>query len=437
MGISLYVFTCLLINLFFCNCQILEKINNTIYNRDIPKYQRKYDDPIKPGYPVILVPGFGGTRLEAKLNKPSTVHYICSKTTSDYFDIWLNLQQFTALAIDCFIDNMRMVFNNVTKKCENSPGVDIRTGEFGYDTSIVEWLDSVHFPQANYFATIADTLVSWGYRRNEDLRAAPFDWRLKPTEMDDFYLKFKVTIMRTSWFNNNRKVVLLGHSLGNIHINYFLHNFVDKEFRDRYIQSHIALAAPWGGSMQIVKLLVSGYNMEMYRILLAPSKLRPMQRTWGSSYLLFPKEPAWKKDEIFASSPKNNYTLNNINEFFEDLNYTEGYEQYIEAHKNTESLTNIPDVNTHCIHGVGISTPEIYGWSNTYYPDYPPDKVVNGDGDGTVNKKSLDICKMWSNKSDKVTVDEINNTNHVDILYHSQTKELLKKYLYKDLNNDN
>uniref|UniRef100_A0A0K0EFY7 Lecithin:cholesterol acyltransferase family protein n=1 Tax=Strongyloides stercoralis TaxID=6248 RepID=A0A0K0EFY7_STRER len=435
MGVYSYVFLYLLISSYFC-CYVTEKTKfNNIFSKDIPKYQRKYDDPVEPGYPVILVPGFGGSRLEAKLNKSSTIHFFCSKTTADYYDIWLNIQEFTIGTIDCFVDNMRMVFNNTTKKSDNSPGVDIKTGEFGYDTSTVEWLDSVHIPQANYFASIADALVSWGYKRGKTIRAAPFDWRLKPSEMDDFFIKLKLTIKRASWFNMGRKVVLLGHSLGNIHINYFLHNYVDKEFKDTFIQSHIALAAPWAGSMQIVKLLVSGYNMEFYRIFLAPSKLRIMQRTWGSSYLLYPKEPAWKKDEVFAASPKNNYTLNNIEEFFKDLNYTEGYEQYLAAQEKTERLMDTPDIQTHCINGIGIKTPEIYKWSELYYPDYPPNTVINGDGDGTVNKKSLDICKMWSKDSNKVTVDEIENTNHVDILYHSKTIELLKKYLYKDLKN--
>uniref|UniRef100_A0A0N5C576 1-O-acylceramide synthase n=1 Tax=Strongyloides papillosus TaxID=174720 RepID=A0A0N5C576_STREA len=429
----LCILICLLLNAYCCNGLIIDKQFGDIVNRTTPKYQRKYDDPVKPGYPVILVPGFGGSRLQAKLNnKPSVVHYFCDKTTKDYYDIWLDLRQFTIGFIDCFVDNMRMVCNNVTRKCESSPGVDIVTGEFGYDTDTVEWLDTFHFSQANYFASIADALVSWGYERGGSLRAAPFDWRLKPTEMDDFYLKLKKTIMRTSWNNNDNKVILLGHSLGNVHINYFLRNFVNEEFRERYIKSHIALAAPWAGSMQIVKLLVSGYNMEFYRILLEPSKLRPMQRTWGSSYLLYPKEPAWKKDEIFASSPKNNYSLNNVEEFFKDLDFPEGYGQYLESLKNTEKLMDVPDVETHCINGVGIQTPEIYQWSKGYYPDYPPDKYVNGDGDGTVNKKSLDICKMWSEKSNKITVNEINNVNHVDILYHAQTKELIKQFLYKD-----
>ena len=56
------------------------------------------------------MPGDGGTQLWANLTgKPSTPHYFCSKTTSDYFDMWLNLQLFTPYVIDCWIDNMKCV----------------------------------------------------------------------------------------------------------------------------------------------------------------------------------------------------------------------------------------------------------------------------------------------------------------------------------------
>uniref|UniRef100_A0A0N4ZSF3 Lecithin:cholesterol acyltransferase family protein n=1 Tax=Parastrongyloides trichosuri TaxID=131310 RepID=A0A0N4ZSF3_PARTI len=435
MRINLTSIIIFILKFYLFNCLYPEDFDHDIYDRPVLKYVREHDDPLIPSNPVIFVPGFGGSQLEAKLtNKPSRVHYLCDTTTSDYYDIWLDLKQFVTYFIDCFVDNMRMVINKSTRKCENSPGVDIRTpGNFGNNTDVVEWLDTVHFSQASYFAPIANALVSWGYIRGKNIQAAPYDWRLKPTDMEDYYLKLKQVIIKTSELNNNSKVVFIAHSMGNVHLNYFLRNYVDKPFIDKYIQSHIALAAPWAGSMQIVKLLVSGYNMEFYRILLPPSSLRSMQRTWGSSYLLFPREPAWKKDEVFAFGPYNNYSLNNVKDFFKDLNFMEGYDQYVESLTNTYKVMNVPDVETHCINGVGIDTPDIYGWSKSYYPDYQPDYSKIGDGDGTVNKKSLDICRMWSKLSPIVTVNEVNKTDHISILSSSVTIKLIKEKLYKNM----
>lgn len=52
---------------------------------------------------VFLVPGDGGSQMDAKLNKPSVVHYICDKTTKDWFNIWLNLELLVPLVIDCWV----------------------------------------------------------------------------------------------------------------------------------------------------------------------------------------------------------------------------------------------------------------------------------------------------------------------------------------------
>lgn len=55
------------------------------------------------------VPGTGGSQLEAKLNKPSTLHWYCHRTSSSFFTLWLQKTSLLPLAIDCWVDNMRYV----------------------------------------------------------------------------------------------------------------------------------------------------------------------------------------------------------------------------------------------------------------------------------------------------------------------------------------
>ena len=55
----------------------------------------------------VTVPGDGGSQLFAKLDRPSVPHYYCTAKTSGYFNIWLNMEEFTPFPIDCFVDNMR------------------------------------------------------------------------------------------------------------------------------------------------------------------------------------------------------------------------------------------------------------------------------------------------------------------------------------------
>ncbi|CAH3155264.1 unnamed protein product [Porites evermanni] len=56
--------------------------------------------------PLIIVPGTGGSQLQAKLNKPEVPHWYCSKKTDDYYTLWLRKSSLIPGAINCFADNM-------------------------------------------------------------------------------------------------------------------------------------------------------------------------------------------------------------------------------------------------------------------------------------------------------------------------------------------
>lgn len=68
--------------------------------------------------------------------------------------------------------------------------------------------------------------------------------------------------------------------------------------------------------------------MDYYRVILPPSALRPMQRSFTSSAFLFPHKELWSSNEVYASSADRNYTTGNIKQFFDDINYPTGWLQY-------------------------------------------------------------------------------------------------------------
>ncbi|XP_059988627.1 phospholipase A2 group XV isoform X7 [Lagenorhynchus albirostris] len=161
------------------------------------------------------VPGDLGNQLEAKLDKPTVVHYLCSKRTDSYFTLWLNLELLLPVIIDCWIDNIRpengkgmwlrtqgsigthqlrchlwvtgsisppgrLVYNRTSRTTQFPDGVDVRVPGFGKTFSL-EFLDPSKSSVGSYFHTMVESLVGWGYTRGEDVRGAPYDWRRAPT----------------------------------------------------------------------------------------------------------------------------------------------------------------------------------------------------------------------------------------------------------------
>ncbi|XP_074864852.1 phosphatidylcholine-sterol acyltransferase isoform X2 [Carettochelys insculpta] len=129
--------------------------------------------------PVVLVPGCLGNQLEAKLDKPDVVNWMCHRKTEDYFTLWISLHMFLPLGVACWMDNTRVMYNRSTRKVSNAPGVQIRVPGFG-KTYSVEYLDKSKL--AGYLHTLVQNLVNNGYVRDETVRAAPYDWRIGPSD---------------------------------------------------------------------------------------------------------------------------------------------------------------------------------------------------------------------------------------------------------------
>lgn len=129
----------------------------------------------------FVVPGDGGSQIFAKLNKPDVVHYFCDRKTDTYFNLWLNMALLVPFVIDCWIDNMQLVYDNTTRKTYNSPGVEIMVPGFG-NTSTIEYVDPSQVSVTGYYNVLVAALAQAGYTRGIDLRGAPYDFRKSPSK---------------------------------------------------------------------------------------------------------------------------------------------------------------------------------------------------------------------------------------------------------------
>ncbi|CAG0913986.1 unnamed protein product [Notodromas monacha] len=342
--------------------------------------------------PIILVPGDGGSQIEAKLNKTVVVHYICRKH-SDFFDLWLNLELLVPLILDCWVDNMRLEYNTTTRTTTNSPGVTTRVPGFG-DTASVEFLDPSQVSPSRYFVDIATALAGIGYSRGTTLRGAPYDFRKAPNELGAFLASFKELVEDTFAKAGNSRVVLVVHSMGGpIMLNFLARQ--SQEWKDKYIGSLVSLSGAWGGSLKAVKVAAAGDNLGIF--VLNQLSLRTEQRSSPSLSFLFPSRHYWNSSEVLVSRPGRNYTVGDLGEFFKDMAFSDGYEMYQDV-KDLVDPTQPPGVEVHCLHGVGVPTWEkIVYQKDSDFPDKPT-TLINGDGDGTVNLRSLEACSLWGGK---------------------------------------
>ena len=123
-------------------------------------------------YPAIFIPGDGGSQIWARLNRTlPPPHFFCSRH-SNWFELWLDIRLLLPEIIDCFVDNMRLLYNETTKRTSNLEGIETQIPGFG-ETSTIEYFDSSDFSYSSYFAPIVRSLVTLGYTRGVNLRGAP------------------------------------------------------------------------------------------------------------------------------------------------------------------------------------------------------------------------------------------------------------------------
>ncbi|XP_061891699.1 phospholipase A2 group XV-like [Entelurus aequoreus] len=376
-----------------------------------------------PGPPVVLVPGDLGNQLEAKLDKPSVVHYICYKKTAAFFTLWLNLEQLVPVAIDCWIDNIRLIYNRTTHTTSSPPGVNISVPGFG-QTYSVEYLDPSKRSVGMYFFNIAQALEDWGYTRGDNVRGAPYDWRKAPNENKEYFLALQKMIEEMA-DKAGGPVVLIAHSMGNMYTLYFL-NHQPQAWKDKYIKAFIALGAPWAGVTKTLRVIISGDNNGIPVI--GPLKIRSQQRSAVSTSWLLPYSHTWPKDQVLIQTPTTNYTVMDYKRLYSDIDFEDGWLM----RQDTESLLfdlTPPGVTVHCLYGTGVPTSEAFQYS-AKFPDVEP-TVVWGDGDGTVNLLSATQCKRWAGlQKQPVSLQELPGNEHVNMLLNVTTMAYIKKVLF-------
>lgn len=213
--------------------------------------------------------------------------------------------------------------------------------------------------------------------------------------------------------NGNTKVTLVVISMGGPVSLYFLTQVVNQEWKDTYIHSYVTLGAAWSGANGLYSLFTVppiSLFLGAYKINADVEEIRDLQRSFASSYFLSPDESVWN-DTILISTPTNNYTASDYQQLFTDAGYPQGYTRLGHQMKQFPS----PNVPTYCFYGLGFPTVEtaVYGDG---FPDTQP-TFLFGEGDGIVNKASLEVCQQWENSDYPFNRTIFQGYDHFNITY--------------------
>lgn len=217
----------------------------------------------------------------------------------------------------------------------------------------------------------------------------------KTDESQRYFAEVKELIETMYQENGNRPVILVGHSMGCL-FSYHLLLQNSQEWRDKYIKSWITIAAPFAGAFDSMKSIIAGSNLNIP--IFRPVVWRPLFQTLSSVHYLMPDAGRFN-DSVIMTLNGTDYTAGNIDDVFRVMDHPLGYKMW----KNTRSSFvgslgyPFPNVTTHCLRGINVPTPERINFidSNSVSINSAYE-IINGDGDGTVNRVSADVCLDWS-----------------------------------------
>lgn len=375
---------------------------------------------------IVFVPGDGGSRMEAKLDKDNKVHRFCA-TKKEWFDIWLAVHLLVPVFIDCFVDNMLLTYDNVTRKSYNTPGVEIRPVSFGLLDG-VEYLERNRLPKTDYFANIIDELVENNhYQRNIDMVAAPYDFRKAPHELSEFFTNL-TSLIETSYATNNcSKMTLICHSMGCLNSVHLL-NGKSLKWKNKYIRRLISIAAPWSGSFKAIHAMLFGDKLGV--AILDGKVVRKLQGSFPSLFYLFPRSPAYSKDRLLIETTNKNYTLENIDELFEEMENIPAKYMLKDAMAVAKKLA-APQVEVWCLYSSGIETATNIIYDGSIDEDNKS-TTIYGNGDGTVNFESLSSCRLWTRQqSQPIHIKEFKGVTHIGMLRSKEVSQFISEQIMR------
>ena len=156
--------------------------------------------------------------------------------------------------MDCWSDNIKLIYNATSDTVSNQEGVKIRvvSGLAGFD------LTEVASSSSNVYGDLISGLVEAGLTKDKTLIGYPYDFRRAPPGNPSLIPDLKATIENASALTG-QKVTLVSHSLGCL-VSLYLLNSVTQDWKDSYIHAWVPVSPAYGGALTDLIQFTSGSN---------------------------------------------------------------------------------------------------------------------------------------------------------------------------------
>ena len=370
--------------------------------------------------PVVLIPGLGGSILEAKWDISfSWYRFFCQREEEHWTQIWPSAFSAIPLENTCWANLIKTETDGTN--INSSKGVDVRAKDFG-GLSGINILDEVdlyllNIPIVKYFEETTQKLKELGY---DQLYGAPYDFRLiiNRNYLDNYLLRLKRLIKEAWRKSGGEKVTLMSHSLGGPLTSYFI-NCQPKSWKDKYLKKFIAISGPFGGATQALASCLTG---ETEGIPVSKAFMKKLEKTYGGVIWMINEPNTWRNISMI-----NGQGTNYIPQILAESGSPETGDLWINrALPIWRKTIENPNIETHLVYGSEVSTLFSLDYLDLNFDN--PQYTFENRGDGTVPGISLESpvnVHGW----DIASVNSLPGATHLGILNDKRWLDLIEKLM--------
>jgi len=375
------------------------------------------------GPPVVLLPGIAGSQLEILLGDSYVApHFYCRQHSAEWKRVWFQLKDY--VATDCLAHELHVNVEGGARYT-NSAGVRVRAVDFG-GVDGIKCLDSAFCSLTAYFQPVISLLEENGYRVNDTIFGAPYDFRMAGDGLTQVGFEAALTelIEDVVAKRGGERVVLVAHSMGGMVATYFLAG-KSQNWTRAHVAGLVTISSPYAGSPMALQGSVSG---DPIGLPFDHDAFLGIQGNSPSGPWLYPAVGLGNTTEsVLVRTKGKDYagTLEGYRALLSDL----GREEQRSALDFVRSLRGIdfdreggpgyPDLGLGrpptCFHGIGVRTPAQFTYDVAEFSEGMDPKAPTvtefTDGDGVVHLESLAYCQRLG--GDAIAIE---NQSHVGIL---------------------